>query len=150
MQLLVRIVDKISDDKAKNIQLTKRGDVIVIKKDGEEWGIEELINPDWRIISVPDMTEVEAKALLTPEFPPSNNPDKPVMLRAFKLDLDALIAKGYKIDDARLLDKTAAEALSNKIVVDTLAPKVDVADVKTLKPIPPDPKVIGPTETIIG
>lgn len=110
-QLLVRVVDKISDDKAKNIQLTKRNDVIVIKKIGEDWGIEELINPDWRIIQVPDMSDIEARAYLSKEVAPVNDPGAPVMKRAFRMDLDAMIVKGYKIDDPRPI-KTRQDAIT--------------------------------------
>ena len=111
MQLLVRVVDRISKDPTRNLQLTKRGDVIAVKPDDADWGTEELTNPEWRIISVPDMTAAEAAALMTQELPPLGNPGQPVMKRAFRLDLDALAAQGVGIDQDRTV-VTPADALA--------------------------------------
>lgn len=93
MQLLVRVVSKTSKDPVKDAQLTKAGDVICFKPDGEEWGIQELKNPDWRIIQVPGMTEEEAIALTSPELPPTLDKQYPLLRRrAMRLDLDQLDA----------------------------------------------------------
>lgn len=89
MQLLVRIVDRISDDPDKNVQLTKAGDVIAFKPDGSDWGLMELTNPEWRIIQV-DITEVEAEALVAPELPPDLDGEYILRKRQMKLDLDTL------------------------------------------------------------
>lgn len=139
MQLLVRVVDKISKDPDKNIQLTKRGDVIVIKKDGEEWGIEELKNPDWRIISVPDMTELEARALLSPENPPLDNPNAPVAKRAFRLNLDSDATLKSICDSARDVSVPADKLIKTDIATDVSM----IRSLKEMKPISADPKVIG-------
>lgn len=131
MELLVRVVDKISPDKGKNIELTKRGDVIAVKPDGSDWGTEELANPNWQIFRIP-MTDIEAQNLLQPEFPKLATPNQPVMKRLFKLDLDVMKLK-YPIDGPRK-------------IISIL--KADVVQVQ--KPDSKDPNVIGadPTVTI--
>lgn len=53
-ELLVRVVDKVHPtDPDKNLQCTKKGDVIWICPDGWNWGREELANPEWRIMKMP-------------------------------------------------------------------------------------------------
>lgn len=103
MQLLVRVVSKTSKDPILDAQLTKAGDVICFKPDGEEWGIQELKNPDWRIIQVPGMTEEEAIALVSPELPPTLDKQYPLLQRrAMKLDLEQLdIVLGGKLSAQR-------------------------------------------------
>lgn len=133
MQLLVRVVDKISADKGKNIQLTKRGDVIAVKQDGESWGSRELDNPDWRIFQIP-LTDLEAQNLLQPEIPKQASPDQPMMKRLFKLDIDAMQAKGYQIDVSR----------RGTIAI----VKADVVQIQ--KPDSKDPNIIGPEPKEIG
>lgn len=143
MQLLVRVVDKTSNDSSKNYELTKRGDVIAAKPDGADWGMLELTNPEWRIISVPDMSEAQANALLVPETPPLNNPRQICRKRAFKVDVDSLMTKGYDFSKMRL-DKNAAQDAINtkKIVPDLVSNAVDISTAKVLK-VQTDPVVIG-------
>jgi len=151
MQLLVRVVDKISTDASKNIQLTKRGDVIAVKPDGADWGLEELINPEWRIIHVPDMNDIEAQNLLQPEPKDNLAPNKPTQKRLIKIDLDALIVKGYIVDKPRpIATKAAAEAniATKTLTADSVIPKADIPQV--VKPVSKDPNVIGPDPIVIG
>ena len=144
MQLLVRVVSKVNNrDPVKDAQLTKAGDVIVYKPDGEEWGIEELKNPDWRIIQVPGMTEEEAIALTSPELPPNLDREYPLLQRrALKLDLavlDALAAgKILATKDPEKIDTKQAE----HVAVATLT-KRDVMDAASLKPALKEDAVIG-------
>jgi hypothetical protein len=166
MQLLVRVVDKTSKDPVKDIQLTKRGDVIAVKKDAESWGVEELLNPEWRILHVPDMSELEAVSLLAPETPPLGKPNQPVMKRAFRLNADTLKSLGVSLDEPRPIGDLAT-AVQTLAEVDT-APKsglkadpaltlrdvVSVRDTvvqaREAKPALTNPSVIGVEDTVIG
>lgn len=116
MELLVRIVDKVSNDPDKNKQLTKAGDVIAFKPDGSSWGLMELKNPEWRIIRV-DITEAEAEALIAPELPPDLDNEYILLKRQMKIDLDALdvLSSGAVLDGKRVDSVITAEnALLNK------------------------------------
>lgn len=110
MQLLVRIIDKISDDPDKNLQLTKAGDVIAFKPDGSDWGLMELKNPEWRIIQT-DITEAEAEALIAPEQPPDLDKEYILRKRQMRLDLDTLdtLTGGKIIIDKVITPIEAAE-----------------------------------------
>lgn len=46
----------------------KIGDVVAIKPDGWTWGLQEQVSQDWRIIRVPNMTQVQADAMLSAEL----------------------------------------------------------------------------------
>lgn len=87
-ELLVRIVDKISDDPYNNAKLTKSGDVIVICDDGHEWGRAEG-PPTYRVIRVPG---VEAATLgnFTGRGVPEGPDDAMSYARVWGLDVSAL------------------------------------------------------------
>lgn len=107
-ELLVRVVDKVNEDFYLNCQCTKRGDVIVVQPDGWGWGLEELKNPDWRIIVMPELSLAEAEAMLAPELPVDPlNPSKTLQRRAFKFDLSTLEKSSNEAKDY-LLDATRA------------------------------------------
>lgn len=146
MQLLVLVVDKTSPDPARNIQLEKRGDVIAVRRPDESWGLNELLGADWRIISVPDMTEDEANSFLAPELEPIGKPDAPVMKRIFKFNIDSYVDKST-VDAPR----TATYDKDQLVVPDVQAVKSDVLAVKIMKPASKDPSIIGPVDSpVIG
>lgn len=94
MELLVNIIDNTDNDIYRDCKLLKAGDVIWYAKDGHSWGIEEVKNPNWRIISVPDMSEDQAISLISPELPPDLDKEhKLLQLRGMKLDLIPLDTK---------------------------------------------------------
>lgn len=104
-ELLIRVVDKVGTDVFKDAALTKRGDVIVVRPDGWNWGIQELANPEWRIVSIPDMPMVEAEAMLAME-PGDRSVPNVLQARMFKFDLDALPGvHGNKMKGDRKHDK---------------------------------------------
>lgn len=69
MQLLIVVVDRVHADPVRHAEAPKAGDVIHWWPDGKEWGREEYLNPEWRIVHVPGMTEAEAEALIGMEVP---------------------------------------------------------------------------------
>jgi hypothetical protein len=96
MELLVRVVDKRSDDKVNDIMLTKRGDVIVVKPDGHDWTERERTYPEWRILRLPDMTEAEAYSFISPQKPTDAKLRFVLAPRAKRIDLDAI---GVAVDE---------------------------------------------------
>lgn len=149
MQLLVRTVDKVSPDKGKNTQLTKRGDVIVVQPDGATWGLAELLNVQWLIVSVPDMPDVQAKALLSSETPPLAKPDMPVQPRMFRLNLDAL---GLAVLDknGNPPPRMATFDKDQLVVPDVVKVSAEVLAVKEIKPVSTDAVAVGDAGVSIG
>lgn len=89
MEALVRIVDKpLSGDASLDAKRTRAGDVIVVMPDGHSWGKQELSNPEWRIISIPDLRAADAISLTSPEAKVGlNGSTKMLQKRAIRLDL---------------------------------------------------------------
>jgi hypothetical protein len=85
VELLVRVVDKDGSS-----LLGKRGDVIVCCPDGWAWSPAELTNPDWRILSVPNLPQAEADSLTAPEA--GDRAVNVMRKRGMSLDLDGLPA----------------------------------------------------------
>ena len=106
-EMLVRVVDKVNEDLYLDAQCLKRGDVVVICPDGWNWSAAERKNPDWRIVQLPKVSELEASSFLGPELDEDPaNPSKVLRRRAFKLDVDAV----KELKDA-LKDDSRAQAL---------------------------------------
>lgn len=93
VEMLIRVEDKRNlDDPEMDAKLTKRGDVIVVMPDGWNWGRAELSAPFWRIVRVP-LTMDEANAMLGEQKDTDPlNPSRVLRRRAFKYDLDAIMA----------------------------------------------------------
>ena len=116
IELLVRIKDKIHDDPKLDVKLTKRGDVIAWHFEGQDWGIEELNNPEWRIIKA-NISEDEANTLISIERPPDEVKDYQLLRkRAVSLDLDTL---GVDAADTKKRDDNKQPVLTTKNVEDT-------------------------------
>jgi hypothetical protein len=99
-ELLVRWRSKHSDDLYRDVQLTKRGDVIEACEDGHDWTPAELTNPDWRILKVPGLTWNEANALKSSEDgDPTTN--KMLQRRGFYIDVSSLTLPQSFIDWVR-------------------------------------------------
>lgn len=102
MELLIRVVDRTGSDIYKDVGLTKRGHVIVVKPDGHDWAKDELTHPAWRIVRV-NCTEAEANAMLAAE--PGLETNRMLQRRAFRLDVDHLAlppaVKLFLSDDSR-------------------------------------------------
>lgn len=103
MEFLIRVRDKVGSNIYHDVKLTKRGHVIVAMPDGHDWGLQELTNPDWRIVRVPGISEAEAGAMLAPE--PGLEVNRMLQRRAFKIDLDhgaiARANRAFIDDDSR-------------------------------------------------
>lgn len=138
-ELLLRVVDKVNpDDPYKDVQLTKRGDVVTALPDGWAWSSEEQRNPHWRILKWPSLTLSAATVFLSPEIDskPQLTGENPMLQRrgfAFDLDAPALPAalKAWLADDTR------AEPFF------TVPDGITLAMVRKKKPPRPDPTVIG-------
>lgn len=156
-EILLRVVDKINDsDFYLNCQCTKRGDVIVAKPDGWAWGVEELSNPDWRIVKFPiankvnhDLMLAELGAMLTPErdIDPTR-PSRTLQRRAFHLDLAHVsippALRAFLLDGSRNASVFVVTALPAAL-------RALVSGIKVVRPPISDPAIIGSgSPAIIG
>jgi hypothetical protein len=137
-ELLVWLVDKTNpDDFYLNARQYKRGDVIAVCPDGWPWGREELNNPHWRIVKVPDMTESEASAFLGKEHDTDpSTPSRTLQRRAFKIDLDHADAGPLLAQSRGRQHVRAVAELLRRL--------------KAAKPRIEDPFVIGESGQVIG
>lgn len=141
MELLVRVTDKVHPDPVRSAKLTKRGDVIAWHPDGADWGAREIDNPEWRILSVPGLTEAEADGLVAAE--PGRNvgaASPPARLRHVRLDLDRL----DRLEGGKIRAPRTATA------VDCVVGLEHVRAVRELKPPVFDAGVIGHRDNVIG
>lgn len=103
-EALLRVVDKVNSDFYLNIKCLKRGDVVTICPDGWEWSHEELTNPDWRIIKLPNVSIEALSQLTVPEMPPDSiNQYRTLHRRKYRINIDALPnpVKNYINDSSR-------------------------------------------------
>jgi len=94
-ELLVFMQNK-NDPKFPNATNPQRGDVIDAKPDGSTWGIEELNNPLFRIVKVPNtVPNTVINSLLTTETidPTKITATTVLNYRNMKFDVDALPTK---------------------------------------------------------
>lgn len=106
-EALFFVVDRVHPDPYMDVQNFKRGDVIVVEPDGHVWGTDELSNPDWRILKLPNVSVLQAQSFLSEEV--DTDPQKPSRMlqkRGFKLDVDAATLPAAV--KTWLLDKTRA------------------------------------------
>jgi hypothetical protein len=86
-ELLVRTIDKISEDPYKDVQLTKKGDVIAIQEDGWVWSVAEKTNPEWKIIKFTGVVASKLSGFLIEETG-NKKTDRMLQRRHFKFKLD--------------------------------------------------------------
>jgi hypothetical protein len=124
-QLLVSLVDVVSDDPVHHAALPKRGDVLVVLEDGLGWGCEPA-NPDWLVLEAPGVAAAALADLLGPELPDDPVDPSPVLrFRQSYLDLDQLEA------DVPLTLEALAAAKRRRASL-------------------PDPRVFGSRRNLIG
>lgn len=138
-ELLIRVVDKVNEqDQERDAQCMKRGDVVVIVDDGWKWSPAERKNPDWRIVSMPGIPAEKLQAYLAPEKyeSPAEIGVRLLRRRAFKIDMDALVAVDSKVDavlaDTERAVDVVSIAVSEKVATDDLKAskaKLNIADV---------------------
>ena len=88
-ELLVRIIDKTHGDVYANATHTKRGDVIVAREDGWNWGRLERNNSQFAVLCVSGLSLDEAEGMTTEE-PGNRKVNRMLHTRAFTLDLGKL------------------------------------------------------------
>ncbi len=132
MELVIRVVDKVSTDRDKNAALTKRGDVISAMADGWPWTDTEKSNPVWRILRV-NLTVTDADFIMDPEIETELVNKTVVRQRKRKIDLDAIAAtdarfKTWLDDDTRAVP-VFDFGIKRQIVADAVLTRED-ADVE--------------------
>lgn len=95
VEMLIRRVDKINThSEMRNIQCTKRGDVITVKEKPCVWAQTERDFIEWIIISVDDMAMGDALAFLQKEQPIAAVEAQPLLKkRMMAIDLDGMTTK---------------------------------------------------------
>lgn len=141
-ELLVFMQDTQGKDAYHTAKLPKRGDVIVVKEDGEPWGIQELQSPLFQIVAYPGVAAKDFAAMLSREV--SAEPGK----GDFVSDMtNVLQYRGFSF----AID-TVAPGQTGTRQTPKIAPpgKSDVAALEIRKAAIEDPKVIGPSRRVIG
>jgi len=88
-EVVLRVQDKVNDDFYLNTKCTKRGDIIAVLPDGSDWGSDVRTLPFYRIIKLPNVSVVEASAMLATELDSDgNNPSRTLQRRKFRLDIE--------------------------------------------------------------
>jgi len=100
-EMLVRNVDKVSDDPRKDARLTKRGDVIVVCEDGWPWSAAESAGNPWAIVKVPGASVDDLASYLAEE--PDDGTPKLRARRAFRFALDRHDGKPLLPEQAQAL-----------------------------------------------
>ncbi len=136
MEILLVIVDKKNPNSVHlDNQCPKAGDVLAVNPDGFAWGKEELANPDWRIVGVPDLTTAQAAALVAHE-PGDPATNRMVRSRGNRLNLD-------------LLTPNESSALRGPRSVKLSLTSARVAELLTVKQPVSDPHVVGPSGPVV-
>lgn len=88
MRLLISVVDTVPG----NATHALRGHVIAVRRNDQDWGLQELLHPNWRIVEVPDLTDQEVQHLLEPAIAPHPVTRVPTImgLRQRALDLSKI------------------------------------------------------------
>lgn len=87
MDMLFRAHDKVNpNDVTLDVKCLKRGDIVVVVNDNHNWGKQELINPDWRILKAPNLSEADTADFTEPEA--DFDTDPMCQRRKFMIDLD--------------------------------------------------------------
>lgn len=135
-EILVRVIDKTNPgDPYLDAKCTKRGDVISVQRDGWPWGVQEQLNPDWRIVKIPGVSVDDVASLLAPE--PETDPQNPSRMlqsRLFRLDLD-----GHSEQlDAWLANTKRTRKRVFRLDIDRDA----LLEMRVRKPALPDPNIL--------
>jgi hypothetical protein len=132
-QILIRMVDRVNpNDVLLDERLDKRGDAIFVAPDNWQWSQTELTNPEWRILSLPNVTVSEASQYLSgPAVDPLLVPYRPLRGKGFLVDTATGGLKNYLADNTR----------STPIFTSPMT-AVDLAAWSYVKTIPPDPRTL--------
>ena len=143
-EMIVYLVDRVGSeagiDVYHNAKLSQRGDVIIVREDGWQWGELELTDPRYQVIKVPDATIADLQPLLSWEMPQAGNElDEPgdtantLQYRGFHIVVGSM--RGMQTaDPPPTIDSTLDE----------------VTSLTVQKPPIPDPAKIGDSGRVIG
>lgn len=135
-ELLMMVVDKTHSDPSVDPRCFKRGMVICVQPDNWPWGLEELRNPDWRILRVPKADPDDLLGLTAEEPFTDTKNLTPRKRRAFRLDLEAA-----EIDKAGLREAFNPATPPEPIIAKDGKPLAEIADTVA---------VVSEVETIVG
>ena len=131
VEMLIMAASHTSQDPVKDASLFKAGDVVTAQVDGWNWGREELMNPLFMILKVPDLPLIQAQALCATE--PGDMRVSPMLqMRQFKINISMLPANA----------SSNIDGVSRKVDSVTLRAS-DINAAKVQKPPLANPLVIG-------
>lgn len=111
-EIIVMTEDRIGDDFHKDIKLFKRGDVLCVVADGWNWSQEELTNPLFRIIKLPNLSVSAGRILVATEQPTDPYHDRRLLRqRMYTLNL------AHPLLDGELADHQIHHVIAAKIPV---------------------------------
>lgn len=143
-ELLLRVVDKVNPDFYQNCKCTKRGDVIVIRPNGWTWGTQELTDPNYRIVKLPNISEAFLSPFLAqePETDPQH-PSRTLQRRWYRFDLASGLLPQPFINYLNDAERKSAFFSSNFSEAQVAALRVQKAPVV-------DPIILGGSPAVIG
>lgn len=134
-EILIIAKDTPHPDPVIDTKRYKSGDVVVAMDDGWQWGVEELTNPLFRIVKLPNIPLAEAEAFLggQKDSDPAH-PSRMLQRRAFGIDFSSLpkAVTNWWSDDTR-----ATPILTSNITV------AQFRALKKQKAVLSDPAIIG-------
>lgn len=134
-EILIVAKDTPHPDPIVDTDRYKGGDVLVVMDDGWQWGAEELANPLFRILKLPNIPIAEAQAFLGRQknIDPAS-PSRMLQRRAFGIDFSTLpkAIQAWWNDDTR-----ATPIFTANITIQQFR------GAKKLKAVIPDPDVLG-------
>lgn len=90
-RLMCELVIQAAERQGGDHMTYRRGDVIAVGPDDMDWGRDGSCHPEWRTLRLPNVTELEAQALLSGELQTDpQNPNQFLQRRGFRLDLDSM------------------------------------------------------------
>lgn len=107
MEFLLMIRDRVGETVFDDTKLYKRGMVVDVHEDGWDWGHQELVNPDFRVLKAPGLDKGAAISMLSAEagFADADYSTSTLQIRAARFDIDAQSLPAdfaaYIADDAR-------------------------------------------------
>lgn len=141
-ELLIQVRPKIHDDPYKDVACLKRGDVIVAKPDGWNWGGDERTSHALMIVKLPHVSIDEAESLCASERDTNvSMPSRMLQSRLFHLDLD----HPSWPDEAR----AACVPDETRAVESLTVPSLDIAAVRRMKAPVRDPAHLTSEPTVL-
>lgn len=147
-EIAVVVVDTISSDFYQDCMCYKAGDIIEVLPDGWSWGVEDLRNPNWRILKFPGVPVTAFTQFTTPQIPTDpKNPSKTLLRRAVRFVYSALDstnwASSHPAGVVTFKNFIADSTRQTQTLTVPTALTQELATMTFVKPLVADPTIIG-------